>query len=176
MDAEQGSIPDEFHPRLEQPLSQRLIALGFDAQAPVYGVGEFNRAMLVDATFETTRSQPRVIPFSYYHGPNPWQRTRVILPMEVELLQVVRVHYDAGGVRCVSEEPEWYIRGWLGQCEINPDGNPVRMHTYIAELDREQLNSMAYVQMLRERPTQAPAFSLDGLLLEADRDHSPVVA
>jgi hypothetical protein len=168
-----GLTPGEDVPRLELDRSQRLIALGFDPLATVYVVeGGFDQNMIVDATFEGSRSQPRTIPFPYKYGESG-NRSSVVLPMEVELIQIVWVHYDGDeGNRYVDDLPEWYIRGWL-KCELNPSGDAVRMHAYIGTLDQEDCPSTAYLQMLRERPTKAPPYSLDGRLLLGDRSSSP---
>jgi hypothetical protein len=169
-----GPIPGEESPRLELDYSQRLIALGFDPLATVYIVeGGFNQSMISDAVFEGSRSHPRTIPFTYKCGESG-DRSSVVLPMEVELIQVVWVPYAGDdGNRYVDDLPEWYIRGWLPQCELNPDGDPVRMHAYIGTLDQEGCPSTAYLQMLREQPARSPTFSLDGRLLVGDRSGPP---
>ncbi len=176
VDEQLGPIPGSEVPRLELDRSQRLIGLGFDPQATVYVIqGGFDQSMIVDAMFEGLRSQPRPIPFSYRYG-DYRDQSAITLPMEVELVQVVWVHYQAdNGTRHVDDRPEWYIRGWLGQCEINPDHDSVRMHAYVGTLDEPACPSTAYLQMLREQPTKAPAFSLDGLLVVDDRAHPPVL-
>jgi hypothetical protein len=97
--------------------------------------------------------------------------------MEIELIQVVWVHYAGDdNERYVDDLPEWYIRGWLSKSQLNPDGDPVRMHAYIGELDQEHCPSTAYLQMVREQPAKSPAFSLDGRLLSGDRSSCPRLA
>jgi hypothetical protein len=169
-----GPIPGEHVPRLELDYSQRLIALGFDPLATVYIVeGGFDQSMISDAVFDGSRSHPRTIPFPYEYG-ELGNRSSVVIPMEVELLQLVWVHYDGDdGNRYVDDLPEWYIRGWLSMNQLNPDGDPVRMHAYIGTLDQEGCPSTAYLQMLREQPAKTPAFSLDGRLLLGDRSDPP---
>jgi hypothetical protein len=151
--------------------SQRLIALGFDPLTPVYATrGGFDHDIIRDALFESLHSDPTMIPFEWepYHKGSP----ACIFPMEVELIQVVRVPCDPEDARKDEGdsyiEPEWYLRGWLGRCSLNPSGEIVRMHAYISQIIdvHGDMEPSGWVQVLREQPSKTRPFSLDGQLIK----------
>lgn len=142
--------------------SQRLIALGFDPTAPIYESNDgCSEEAIAKALFGSDRDKPHTIPFNI--------QTRdedCVLPMEVELVQVVYVtSWDVeAGQPDPFPDPAWYLRGYLGRCDINPTGEVVRMHAYTFEL-RNDLE--ATVQIVRELPVKIPAISLNGQLVQS---------
>jgi hypothetical protein len=158
--------------RLTLEESQRLLALGFDPHAPIYGSHKgFDQDRIRDALFDSTFGEPVIVPFEYSDGLKA--STPMIMPMEVEIVQRVLVSgvgntgkYD--GVRSYNLEPEWYLRGLLAQSQLNPDGAVVRMHAYIhwLQLDGDEKDNSASIQVLRELPTRTPAVSFDGWVVE----------
>ncbi len=172
-DKEQVRVVTEEFLRCDMDLSQRLIALGFDPQIPLYAVqGGFSQRMISDALFEGTLSEPGAVPFSYRYGKDWSNRSSVDLPMEVESIQIVWV--QLGGVHNYDDLPEWYIRGWLGQSSLNPDGEPIRMHAYISQAnDTPECPATARVQMVRKQPSRQRRFSLNGELLVVSPECDP---
>lgn len=161
---------DEEVRKLDLWTSQRLIALGFDPLTPVYNSHNgFDPNVIRDALFEGYHTDPVLIPFEWapYRKGSPM----CTFPMEVELIQIVRVPCDPDDTREDESdfhiEPAWYLRGWLGPCNLNPTGETIRMHAYISVAhDDDSMPKSAYVQVLREQPSKARPFSLDGQLVK----------
>jgi hypothetical protein len=172
VDEEQAQITGEDGEvrKLDLWTSQRLIALGFDPLTPVYDSnGGFDPNVIRDALFEGYHTDPVLIPFEWasYRKDSP----TCTLPMEVELIQIVRVPCDPNDAREDESdfhiEPEWYLRGWLGPCDLNPTGATIRMQAYISVAhDDGSIPKSAYVQVLREQPSKTRPFSLDGQLIK----------
>lgn len=164
--------------RLTLEESQRLLALGFDPVAPVYAsYTGFDIDRIADALFQSEFSRPVLVPFEWSDGLK--DSVPVILPMEVEIVQRVLVTAIANvgensGQRFNCLSPEWYLRGLLAQSQLNPDGEVVRMHAYIHELEPEpgdnpeEADNCASIQVLRELPSRMPRFSFDGRVVEGD--------
>jgi hypothetical protein len=151
--------------------SQRLLAAGFDPVAPVYdSCNGFDQDRIRDALFDSEFSTPVVVPFECGDGLG---KTPMILPMEVEMVQRLFVTYfgnvgEYDGKRFDDEDPRWYLRGLLAKCQLNPNGEVVRMHAYIhwLQLEDNKEDNWASIQVLRELPTRTPAVSLDGWVVE----------
>jgi hypothetical protein len=148
--------------------SQRLITLGFDPLASVYEVHQgLSEDTVRAALFDGTIDEPGQIPFVYEYGQTKETLTKVNLPMQLELIQVVPPYYD--------NPVDWYVRGWLLQSQLNADGELIRMHAYIGELYGDNGPATAYLQMLREQPSQPARSSLDGRLVQGDSRAIPVI-
>ncbi len=143
--------------------SQRLIALGFDPLAPVYNATHgYSEEAITQAVFYGLRHERKTVDFQV-----ELRGGDCVLPMEIELLQVVFVteHDDETGQPDHFEDPAWYLRGYLGGCDLNPNGEVIRMHAYTHELAEGELS--AYLQIVQEVPVKIPALSLDGCLTES---------
>jgi hypothetical protein len=169
-DEEQAQIAAEDKEvwKIDLWTSQRLIALGFDPLTPVYtSEGGFDPDVIRDALFEGYHTEPVLIPFEW--APFHKGADACTFPMEIELIQVVRVPSDPEDEDedDFYIEPEWYLRGWLGPCNLNLTGEIIRMHAYISVAhDDGSMSRSAYVQVLREQPSKARPFSLDGQLIK----------
>jgi hypothetical protein len=143
--------------------SQRLIALGFDPLAPVYDATRgYSEEAITQALFYGLRHERKTVDFQV-----ELRNGDCVLPMEIELLQVVFVtEFDhETGQPDHFNNPAWYLRGHLGRCDINPNGEVIRMYAYTHELAEGELS--AYLQIVREVPVKIPALSLDGCLTES---------
>jgi hypothetical protein len=167
--AEQVQYPaEEVRGGLGIEESQRLLALGFDPVAPVYhSTSGFDPDRIRDTLFEGDFRDPVLLPFEWHDGLKG--STPVILPMEVEIVQRVFVTFIASqgerkGERVNNKQPEWYLRGLLAKSQLNPHGEVIRMHAYIhwMQLDGDDFDNSARIQILRELPTRTPPVSYDG--------------
>jgi hypothetical protein len=143
--------------------SQRLIALGFDPNAPVYSATYgYSREAIAEALFGGERGNRKTVDFRV-----EMRGGDCVLPMEIDLIQVVFVTDldNETGQPDHFDDPAWYMRGHLGRCEINPDDEVVRMHAYTHEL--EDGEPSVDLQIVREVPVKIPALSLDGCLTES---------
>jgi hypothetical protein len=145
--------------------SQRLISLGFDPNAPVYTATHgYSQEAITQALFGGKRGNRKTVDFQI-----ELRDGDCVLPMEINLIQVVFVtdlDPDTGQPDHFND-PAWYMRGHLGRCEINPDGEIIRMHAYTHELDDGEPS--VDLQIVREVPVKIPALSLDGCLIESFR-------
>ncbi|HEY7829531.1 MAG TPA: hypothetical protein VIC06_03080 [Solirubrobacteraceae bacterium] len=158
----QATGEDEEVRKLDLDESQRMIALGFDPVAPVYVSNrEYSSEAILKALTCTERGKPHTVGF----GIEVRDAEDCILPMEIELLQVVfPTNLDREtGQPDTWDDPAWYLRGYLGRCPVNPNGEVVRMHVYTHELHEHE--RWAEIQIVRELPIRYPAISLDGQLI-----------
>ena len=149
--------------RVDPELSQRLIALGFDPVALVYiSTNGFTQEAITRALFMSRRHEPEVVQFNI----EVRDAEDCVLPMEIELLRTLFVTdlNRETGEPDPWNDPRWYLRGHLGRCSLNPNGEVIRMHAYITDLIEG--DRYAEIQIVRETPVRNPAISLDGQLVQ----------
>jgi hypothetical protein len=171
---------EQAQPAASQPLgdykmhlghSQRLIALGFDPNAPVYSASRgWSEEAITQAVFGGERGNRKTVDFRV-----EMRDEDCVLPMEIDLIQVVFVTEPDSDTGQLIHYPDqaWYMRGYLGRCDVNPDGEVVRMHAYTHELGDGEPS--VDLQIVREIPVKIPALSLDGCLTEDARGR-PVIS
>lgn len=135
--------------------SERLIALGFVEDAPVYGIGNpgFSLADVKQALFQSTCQEQGLFPL-LERGPGRWLR---VVP---ELIQAT--YYVTDGFCGHSDLPNWYVRGYLPQSELYADQPlcTVHMELILARIDDpDQVEAVNY-QLVADPPPTASSRQL----------------
>ena len=142
--------------KFSAPESERLIALGFAEDAPVYSIGNphFGLTDVRVALFHSTYQRPITLPL--LSGREEGVRLAVI----PELIQAT--HYVTDGAIGHSDLPHWYVRGHLPRSGFTPEQSlcTVHMELILARIDDpDQVETVNY-QLVADPPADLPSRQL----------------
>ncbi len=130
--------------------SERLLALGFAEDVPVYGIGNpcFSLADVKQALFQGTYQEQGLFPMLRSEHTGSSQ-----LHVVPELIQAT--FYVTEGFCGRGNLPNWYVRGYLPQSGLNPDQPlcTVHMELILARIDDpDQIEQVNY-QLVADLPS-----------------------
>jgi hypothetical protein len=163
-------MPDQTHAQptatnaartLDPELSQKLIALGFDPETPVYeGSDWFKQTTIRRGLFES-RPGPVFHDFggTNWELPTPEEREASTWRATV-LVELATFRYETdtrggNGPNNRLREPQLYIRGFLTDTATDAEPDAPRVHVLIDlhEYDEDRPNATAYFQVVEDEPS-----------------------
>ncbi len=145
--------------QLDETLSERLKALGFDPGWPIYGHGDvyadLDLTKIRKALFESTYTSPHLVGLEAAFQTEDSDCAQ--LPMLLELVQLVYVPEGGSKPLRLTEYPHYYLRGLLYRNNHDRQLDPVQLHAYIDAYTPEDIRAV-YIQAV-PRPSGADAIT-----------------
>jgi hypothetical protein len=174
-------MPDQTHTQptatnavrtLDPELSQKLIALGFDPETPVYEGSDWFKQTTIERELQESRPGPIILKF----GGTNWdlqtdEEREASTWLAHVLVELATFRYETdtrggNGPDNRLREPQLYIRGFLTDTATDAEPDTPRVHVLIDlhEYDEDQPNATAYFQVVN-KPDPPPS---DAVLTVSD--------
>jgi hypothetical protein len=145
---------------LDPELSQKLIALGFDPEAPVYEGSDWFNQNRIEEKLQETRPGPVILKFGGTNWDLPTHEEREASTWLAHVLvELATFQYETDTKGGEPDSPDYcckrpqiYIRGFLTDTATDAEPDAPRVHVLIDlhEYDEDRPNPTAYFQVVDE--------------------------